>query len=200
MNRPGGKVRLLPQSTPMTHKASCITLTVSALLFSSGCEDVRRFSTRPDESYCGVITLGSAFRMGLSPRVQMRLVLDANDLDEPTGPGRLWTFEAASDDRPERRLLDNAALRPMPAIAHDPLSHFEMGEAAERNAVYVVTPSDPKAEALVAFLSLRSDDGVEVRLLRPGADLPDASAEEKEARRPIFGMFSLVKREGQCGF
>lgn len=180
----------------MKLERTCAALGVGSLALLVGCEDLRHFSTRADEAYCGAITLGSAFRTGLSPRVQMRLEIDADKLDAPEGPGLVWTFEAASQDHEERRLLDGAKLRPIPPLAHDPLSHFEMGDGRERNAVYAVSPSDPGAESLVAFLSLRSDDGVEVRLLRAGSDAKDVD----DGRRPIFGMFSLVRREGKCGF
>lgn len=163
---------------------------------ASGCNDVARFSTGSHEAYCGAITLGSPFREGLSPRVQMRLTLDANRLDGDESPGRLWTFEAATQTRPERRLFDGAELRPIPPLAHDPLSQFEMGDGRERNTLFAVSPSEPMAESMLAFLSLRSDGGVEVRLVRAGSEDPGAD----EGRRPIFGMFSLVRREGQCGF
>ncbi|MDC0746502.1 hypothetical protein [Polyangium mundeleinium] len=162
----------------------------------AGCNDVARFSTDAQHAYCGAITLGSPFREGLSPRVQMRLTLDATRLDGDDAPGRLWTFEAATETRPERRLLDGAELRPIRPLAHDPLSQFEMGEGRVRNTLFAVSPSEPLAEGMLAFLSLRSDGGVEVRLVRAGSE----DAEADEGRRPIFGMFSLVRREGQCGF
>ena len=162
----------------------------------AGCEDLDRFSTRRDEAYCGAITLGSAFRAGLSPRVQMRLELDASKLDGAESPGTLWTFEAATEGRPERRLLDGAPLRPIAPLAHDPLSRIEMGDGRERNAIYAVSPSDPEAESMLAFLSLRTDGGVEVRLVRAGSD----EAAPPEGRRSLFGIFSLVRREGRCGF
>ena len=126
----------------------------------------------------------------------MRLTLDANRLDGDDAPGRIWTFEAATQTRPERRLFDGAELRPIRPLAHDPLSQFEMGDGRERNTLFAVSPSEPLAEAMLAFLSLRSDGGVEVRLVRAGSEDPEAD----EGRRPIFGMFSLVRREGQCGF
>ncbi|MBK9265780.1 MAG: hypothetical protein IPM54_39080 [Polyangiaceae bacterium] len=160
----------------------------------TACDDFSRFSTRPDEAYCGAITLGSAFRAGLSPRVQMRLELDADALDGPDSPGRVSTFEAPTSELPARRMLDEAILRPIPPLAHDPLSRIEMGEGRERNAVYSVSPREPTATAMLAFLSLRSDEGIEVRLLRPGTN------EDDDHRKLIFGLFSLAKREGSCGF
>jgi hypothetical protein len=156
---------------------------------------LRGFSTEPGEAYCGAITLGSAFRAGLSPRVQMRLELDAEALEGPDSPGRLSTFEAPTTELPERRLFEEAALRPIPPLAHDALSRVEMGEGRERNAVYEITPREPTAAAVLAFLSLRSDERIEVRLLRPGTD-----ANDDDKRKLIFGLFSLVKREGSCGF
>lgn len=169
---------------------------VSILLsiICSACNDLRRYSTDPGEAYCGAITLGSAFRAGMSPRVQMRLELDAEELDGPDSPGKLWTFEAPTAELPERRMFEEATLRPIPPVAHDPLSRLEMGEGRERNAIYAVSPREPTAAAVLAFLSLRSDQGVEVRLLRAGSETND------DARKLIFGLFSLVKREGSCGF
>jgi hypothetical protein len=174
-------------------------LALAPLAALAGCDDWSRFSTAPGEAYCGSITLGAAFRAGLSPRVQMRLELDASKLDRGEPPGTLSTYEAADASTPERRLLDGAALRPIPPLAHDPLSHLEFGEGRERNLLYAVSPADPAAEALLAVLSLRSDDSVEVRLLRPGAPAVEGST-VPEARRGIFGMFPLDRQAGTCGF
>ncbi len=168
---------------------------IGASLTCTACNDLRAFSTESGEAYCGAITLGSAFRAGLSPRVQMRLEVDANAIEGPDSPGRLSTFEASTTELPARRLFENASLRPIPPLAHDPLSRLEIGEGRERNAVYAVSPRESTAGAVLAFLSLRSDDGIEVRLLRAGTDTND-----DDNRKLIFGLFSLVKREGSCGF
>ncbi|WP_437929616.1 hypothetical protein WMF37_10190 [Sorangium sp. So ce291] len=167
---------------------------------AAGCDDVSRFSTAEGEAYCGAITLGGAFRAGLSPRVQMRLSLDAEALDGPDPPGALWTYEAPDGTTPERRLLDGAPLRPIGALAHDPLSRLEFGEGRERNAIYAVSAADPGAESLLAILSLRTDESVEVRLLRPG-QTPLPSGEPLAAgQRQVFGNFRLTRRTGTCGF
>lgn len=173
-------------------------LALAALLTSItcvACNDLREFSTEPGEAYCGAITLGSAFRAGLSPRVQMRLEFDAEALEGPNSPGQLSTFEAATTELSERRLFVDAQLRPIPPLAHDPLSQLEMGESRERNAIYAVSPREPTAAAVLAFLSLRTDRGIEVRLLRAGNE-----STNDDAHKLIFGLFSLVKREGTCGF
>ncbi|WP_437898767.1 hypothetical protein [Sorangium sp. So ce124] len=167
---------------------------------AAGCDDLSRFSTADGEAYCGAITLGGAFRAGLSPRVQMRLTLDADGLDGPEPPGALWTYEAPDGATAERRLLDGAPLRPIGALAHDPLSRLEFGEGRERNAIYAVDASEPEAEPLLAVLSLRTDESVEVRLLRPGR-APLASGEAEAAgQRQVFGNFRLTRRTGTCGF
>ncbi|WP_437280638.1 hypothetical protein WME90_08780 [Sorangium sp. So ce375] len=167
---------------------------------AAGCDDLSRFSTADGEAYCGAITLGGAFRAGLSPRVQMRLTLDADALDGPEPPGALWTYEAPDGAAPERRLLDGAPLRPIGALAHDPLSRLEFGEGRERNAIYAIDASDPETEPLLAVLSLRTDESVEVRLLRPGR-APLASGEaEAPGQRQVFGNFRLTRRTGTCGF
>ncbi|WP_437769476.1 hypothetical protein WMF27_08170 [Sorangium sp. So ce281] len=167
---------------------------------AAGCDDLSRFSTVDGEAYCGAITLGGAFRAGLSPRVQMRLTLDADALDGAEPPGALWTYEAPDGASAERRLLDGAPLRPIGALAHDPLSRLEFGEGRERNAIYAVDASEPGAEPLLAVLSLRTDASVEVRLLRPGR-APLASGEAAAAgQRQVFGNFRLTRQTGTCGF
>ena len=77
---------------------------LAACLGALGCDDLERFSTASGESYCGAITLGGAFRTGFSPRVQMRLSLDATRLDGPDSPGALSTYETV-----EVRLLRGGA-------------------------------------------------------------------------------------------
>jgi hypothetical protein len=167
---------------------------------AGSCEDKSDFSTGPGESYCGAVVLGGNFRTGFSTRVQMRLKLDAEALDDAVGsPGAVSTFEAADEVAPERRLLDSAPLRPIPPLLHDPLSHAEFGDGRERNAIFAVSPADADAESILAVLSLRTDDRVEVRLLRPGAPDPgDGSV--PDGRRTLFGIFMLERTSGECGF
>jgi hypothetical protein len=161
-----------------------------------GCTDMSRYSTAPDESWCGSVTLGSVFRQGLSPRVQMRVQLDATKLDANESAGTISTFEAADGDAKPTRLLDEAELRALAPLAHDPLSRLSFGDGRERNAIFAVTPKDPAAESLLAIISLKTDDAVEVRLLRAGVKGDDAPA----GRTPIFGVFPLARSPGRCGF
>jgi hypothetical protein len=163
----------------------------------SGCNDLDRFTTADNEAYCGSITLSSRFRTGLSPKVQMRLRLDARAIDGPEAPGTLSTYEAPDEEGlPPQRLLDESALRVIEPLSHDPLSELEFGEGRDKNALFAVSAAAPESEAMLAVVSLKADDNVEVRLIRPGSDAEDAPAE----RRALFGLFPLSRREGDCGF
>jgi len=164
-----------------------------------GCTELDRYSTAPSESYCGAVTLGSSFRTGLSPRVQMRFHLNAAELDGELSPGVAWTFEAAAGDQPERRLLDRAPLRRIPKLENDALAQLDLGSGRDHSRIFAVTPSLAGEEPLLAILSLRSDDGVEVRLLRPG--LAGAGSKPPPVgHQPVFGLFTLYKQVGTCGF
>lgn len=180
--------------SPALRLAACAVAAIAA----GGCTDFSRFSTADGEAYCGSVTLANEFREGLSPRVRMRLELDADALDRGEPAGKLSTFEDLGDDEPPRRLLDDATLRPIAPLAHDPLSQLEFGEGRDKNAMFAVSPSDPDAATLLAIVSLESDGNVEVRLLRPGADAP--AAEIPAGRRGLFGLFPLTRQNGKCGF
>jgi hypothetical protein len=174
-------------------------LTLPLALSGLGCTDLDRFSTGPTDAYCGSVTLATSFRTGLSPRVQMRLTLDARELSGPGSPGAVTTFEAASGADPDRRLLDEAQLRRIPPMENDPLSHLEIGDGRVRNAVFAVSPADADAESILSVVSLRDDGDVEVRLIRPGRAAP-GKEQVPEGRRPIFGIFPLSRQVGMCGF
>jgi hypothetical protein len=186
-------------SSPSRRGGAIATTLLVVALAGAGCSDLDRFSTAEGEAYCGRITLGSAFRQGFSPRVQMRLYLDASNVDGPDSPGTLSTYEAASEVTPERRVLTEAPLSVIQPLRHDPLSQLSFGDGRERNAVYGVVPDAPDEESLLAVLSLRADDTVEVRLMRPGHE-PASGEDEDDGRRRLFGLFSLTKKEGDCGF
>jgi hypothetical protein len=173
-----------------------LVLGAAALAVLPGCNaDDRAFSTARGQSFCGAVTLGRAFREGLGPRVQMRLELDVEALDAGESPGRVWAWEAATQVAPERSLLDGVPLEPIAPLAHDALGDLDFGEGRERNAVFAVRPGDPEVEGMIAVLSLRSDGLVEIRLLRAGLRGEGAP----EERAPLFGLFLLERRRGDCG-
>ena len=164
-----------------------------------GCTNLDRFTTPSGEAWCGAVTVGAPFRAGLSPRVQMRLTLDASALDGPNPPGALSTYEAADVGQPEERLFDEAPLRPIPALAHDALSQAEFGDGRERNAIFAVSPADDASESMLAVVSLKSDDSVEVRLVRAGM-VASTTSPTPAGRRQVFGLFSLTRQQDRCGF
>lgn len=170
-------------------------ITPAALLaLASGCEDLTDFDTTTGEAYCGAVTLAAAYRVGFSPRVQMRLgSFDASKIETGESPGLLSTYDAGED---VPQMFVEVPLRPIPAMMHDPLSQLQFGDGREKNLIYAVSPTDPTAESLVAVVSLRSDDSVEVRLIRPGASDENVAP----SRRQLFGLFSLTRQDGNCGF
>ena len=173
---------------------SAAALAVLGLTFASSCNKLERFDTPPGEAFCGQISLGSAYREGLSPRVQARVRIAADKLETVESPGTVSTYDAGESGAAQR-LVDEAALRPIGPLAHDALGDLEFGDGRERNLVFASTPVDPDAESLFAVVSFRSDDRVELRLLRAGreGDVP-------AGRRPVFGLFVLERQQGDCGF
>ena len=171
---------------------------VAGTLVVSGCNTLDSFTTAPGEAYCGQITLGNAYRMGFSPRVQLRLRFDAGTISNGASPGTLSSYDSGGSTAEPVRLLDESALRPIPPLSHDPLSQLEFGDGREKNLIYAISPTDPQAEGLLAVVSLRSDDLVEVRLIRPGATT--GGTELASGREQLFGVFLLERRDGDCGF
>jgi hypothetical protein len=172
------------------------SVAASALLACAaiGCEDVSHFSTTGDEAYCGAVVVGSDFREGLSPRVVMALTIDASTLDGPGSPGALTTSEPSDEGGPDVRLFDGAPLRVIAPLRHDPLSQLIFGDGRDKNAIFAVSPADAQEASMLAVVSLMHDDTVQVRLLRPGS--VGASADDGQ----VYGLFSLVRRPGGCGF
>jgi hypothetical protein len=183
------------RATMSRHPAALLALGLALALAGPGCADLGRYSTAPGESYCGAVTASSSFRTGLDPGVQMRLQLDASELDGEASPGTVWTFEAASAAAPARRLLDAAPLRRIPTLDSDPLSQLSLGEGRDPSRIFALTPASPAEDPFVGVLSLRSDGGVEVRLLRPGL-----GGAPPEGKQPVFGLFTLYQQAGTCGF
>jgi hypothetical protein len=171
--------------------AACAVLAWPGL----GCSTLDRYSTAAGESLCGSVTSTASFRTGLAAGARMRLTLDASQLDGEASPGTVWTYEPAEGENPARKLANGAPLRRIPALENDPLSSPDLGGGRDHTRFFALTPAEPIEQPLLGVLSLRSDDGVEVRLLRPGV----ASA-AAEGQAPIFGLFTLAKQAGTCGF
>lgn len=175
-----------------TTLALALVLAGSATLAGTlGCRSVSRFSTKGDH-YEGDIVKGSFARSGLADDVRMCVTLDAEHLQD--APGNLTT----SDGRFRR-----TTLRPIPQIWHDPLSTLSFGEARVQNLVYVASPvattTSPDTQDVMVVLSLMSEGGIELRLLR-GAPQADAGVPVPAQAPPMFGVFTLDRREGACSF
>jgi hypothetical protein len=161
-----------------------------AAIVLAGCRDLSRYSTGPGEAYCGNIVERPFIRAGFPPSASVRLTFNA-DLIE-SSPGTITDSSG---------LLLGAPLRPIPQLAHDPLSTLDFGEARDKNLLYVVDPADPaRGPAVFVVLSLLQDGDAEVRLLR-GAPTLDGSPAPAADGDPLFGVFTpLRKQTGSCGF
>jgi hypothetical protein len=179
---------------------SIVLLTAMAALIAVapailGCRDVARFSSKAGDHFEGDVVKGSFVRAGLREDAKMCLVLDAGHLQDAPG-----TF-STSDGR-----FKDALLRPIPQVWHDPLSTMTFGSGRSQNLVYVATPS-PSADAapneaqdVMVFVSLMDQGGLEVRVVR-GAPGADAGATPVPASAsPMFGVFTLDRRDGACSF
>ena len=170
---------------------ACVTLL--------GCSSLDGYTTGPGESYCGTITVGSDFRSGLPAGMTMRLTLDAAELDGEASPGALWATPDTAGPSPDDRLFDGAPLRRIPALENDPLSSPDLGGGRDHTRLFALTPAPAGEDPLLAAVSLRSDNGVEVRLVRPGV-AGDAAAPPPPGKQPVFALFVLYKQAGTCAF
>jgi hypothetical protein len=165
----------------------------AALVGLAGCKDIDRFSTDPDESYCGKIVSASIVRRSFPGAMCMRLTFDARSVTEE--PGMLWTDDG---------MFANTPLRPIPELSHDPLLTFTFGEGREKNLLFAADPADPaRGPAVTVIVSLMHSGEVEVRLLRGAGGGPEPPVSPDAGPNldgpPLFGVFSpLRRRKGTC--
>jgi hypothetical protein len=168
-------------------------LVLVVLAAVSGCRDMSRFSTGPGEAYCGPIVQGEFVRQGFSQSVRLRMTYSADLVGQYDLPGQITTDDG---------LLDGVWMRPIPQLAHDPLSTLNFGEARENNLILAVDPSDPsQGPTILAVLSLLRNGDAEVRLLRGAPALREATTSAADGS-PLFGVFSPLHKQpaSQCGF
>ena len=165
-------------------RSSSLFLVVLAAPLAIGCRDVSRYSSKGDH-YEGDIAKGSFVRTGLADDAKLCLVLDAEHLQD--GPGTI----TSSDGR-----FRGTPLRPIPQIWHDPLSTLSFGDGRRQNLLYVATPLAEGGDITVV-VSLMAEGGVELRMMR-GAPQTDGAAPSNTP--PMFGVFTLDRREGSCSF
>jgi len=175
-----------------------VALAATAALAS--CRSIDRFDTEKPAAYCGAIIGGPVFesgfiRKGAPPSLELRLELDTGSLTDR--PGSLTSNDGAAGFCKPAPLFDEAPLRAMPELLHDALSQADLGPGHEHDFFAWV---DSACEGtMLAVVSLLTNGAVEVRLLKPGPDLP-ALADEDQEKRPGFGLFYLQRSATGCGF
>ncbi len=163
---------------------------VALLGTSIGCKSVARFSSKAGDHYEGDVVKGSFVRAGVAEDARMCVILDASHLQDT--PGTLSTSDGRFKATP---------LRPIPQIWHDPLSTMSFGDGRVQNLVYVATPVAPAGDTpdIMIFMSLMDEGGIEVRLVR-GAPQVDGGPAAAGQAFPMFGVFTLDRRDGACSF
>lgn len=185
-------------------RRSCLVLLLLPALGS--CSSLDRFDTNGAAAYCGSLVRAPPFEEALVPNtgprlLSARLTLDVDALR--SGGETIKTVgHLTTDDRdrglcsPEARpLVEDAPLRTIPELDHDPLSLLEFGEGRDYN--FFAWVDSTCQGTLLAVVSLMRNEGVELRLLKPALlPAPDAPPE----RRPGFGLFHLRREEAGCDF
>jgi len=170
-------------------RSSCLLLVLAFFVapLALGCRDVSRYSSKGDH-FEGDIVKGSFVRTGIADDAKLCLVLDAEHLQDI--PGTI----TSSDGR-----FRSTPLRPIPQIWHDPLSTLSFGDGRRQNLLYVATPLAEGGDGsdITVVVSLMTEGGVEIRMMR-GAPQTDGVA--PSTTPPMFGVFTLQRREGQCSF
>jgi hypothetical protein len=176
------------------------------------CRNLDRFNTEGTAAYCGAIvgTPGNPgappnsetppFNIGFipsgaPPNLELGLKIDTSALT--TRPGSLSSNDAVDGFCKPAPLFDNAPLRAIPELFHDALSQADLGEGHQHTFFAWV---DSTCEmSMLAVVSLLTNGAVEVRLLRPGPDLPPVP-DVDESKGPGFALFYLQRSETGCGF
>lgn len=154
----------------------CGLLSVLAM----GCNDLTRYSTAAGESWCGSVVDASFIRSGLVSGTRLRLTFDAQLLT--TSPGVLWM-----DPLPDGSQIQAVSLVQPATLQNDPLAFVSFGQGRVRNVILLTRGA---SHPLTVVVSLMQDGGMQVRVLAPGAD------ESSE----VFGLFTMTKQLGTCGF
>jgi len=162
------------------------------------CRNIDRFDALKPAAYCGGIT--GAFQAGFipagsPPSLELRLQLDTSSLTDR--PGSITTNDAGTGICGERALFEEASLRAVPEILHDALSQLEFGEGHEHD-FFAWVDSTCKG-TMLAVVSLMHNGAVEVRLLKPGPDLPPPPVTDA-SNLAGFALFYTQRHANGCGF
>ncbi len=165
------------------------------------CNSLDRFNTKPPAAYCGAIVgSGDAFQYGFiqpgaPPNLELSLELDTSSLT--SRPGSLASNDAATGFCSPSPLFAGAPLRAIPQLLHDALAQADLGPGHEHTFFSWV---DSTCQCtMLAVISLLTNGDVEVRLLKPGPELP-TDQQEDQKKSSGFALFYLQRRATGCGF
>lgn len=193
----------------MTAPLPCSLLTPLALAsvaVLAGCSSLERFDTKGTEAaYCGSLVARPPFADGLlpsslPPSLIMRMSLDVTALMS-RGTEAIEVARISTDDvgglckNQGGPLFQDAMLRTIPTLDHDPLSALEFATGRDYNFFGWVDSSCQGT--MLAVVSLMRNDDVEVRLLKPAAYVGPGAPPESS---PGFGMFYLHRDGSGCPF
>jgi hypothetical protein len=160
----------------------------SAAFGIAGCRDLSQFDTKNGARYEGTVASAAFLRSGFADGTNACISLDTDHLQD--APGTISTSDGRFQQTP---------LRPVPQLWNDPLSTFNFGEGRVKNLMYVATPKFDVGNSsdVTVVVSLLQSDGVEVRILRGAPALGDAGP---PATAPLFGVFTLSRKDGACAY
>ncbi len=171
---------------------------VLSLTTSVACRSLDRFNAEKQAAYCGSVIGAQLFQSGFipsgePPSLEIRLQLDTSSLNDR--PGTLTSNDAGHGLCKDQPLFDEAALRAIPELFHDSLSQLEFGQGHEHD-FFAFVDSTCKG-TMIAVVSLLSNGAVEVRLLKPAADLPPMT---DPGDLSGFALFYTQRNPNGCGF
>jgi hypothetical protein len=171
-----------------------LTIVTALSCVCLSCTSTSRFSTSAGESYCGVVTSASFVRSpGIEPGTMMRLLLDADSLQDQ--PGQLWTgalLPGVGDKAGPG--FSGQTLRAIPQLVNDPLSTLTFGEG---NVMSTIAIAEFQRTDVMVVISMLQTGNVDVRLIRGDGR---SSWDDGTPKPPqIFGVFHLTKQPGDCG-
>jgi len=169
--------------------------------FALGCTDLSDYELEADEAYCGSMVSAPVFQSGflpegVPPTLRLRLHLDVDALT--TLPGKLTSDDRADglckdSDQP---LFDEAPLRAIPEVLHDPISTLEFGQG--RVHTFFAYADSTCQGTMLSVISLMKNKDVEVRLFKPAAM---AKSDAPAAESSGYALFYLKPFEtDDCGF
>jgi hypothetical protein len=182
-----------------------MTCGLAAALLLGGCRDAESFALEPGETYCGSLVHTPVFTDGMlpgdvPPALRMRLALDVDNLSTLPGTVRTDDKDRGLCREDGKALFEDAPLRTIEQVLHDPISQAVIGEGRDQNFFTYVSSSC--GHQMMAVVSLMHSGDVEVRLFKP-AEAPQTPKKTDTDRgaRPGFGLFTLERKSvNDCNF